>query len=120
MVRLCELTDDINLFPGGDQTQIGERGINVSGGQKQRISLARALYMQADVYLIDDCLSALDHEVGRKIFENVIKGHLKGKTIVFVTHGLHFVKQADFAVVLDQGKVVEKGHPSSLRGEFLK
>ncbi len=68
--------------------QIGERGINLSGGQKQRISLARAVYSNQDVYLLDDPLSSLDTYVGQHIFDNIIKGALKGKTIVFVTHQL--------------------------------
>jgi ABC-type multidrug transport system fused ATPase/permease subunit len=81
----------------------------MSGGQKQRISLARAVYMDADIYLIDDCLSALDHEVGQKIFSNVIKNKLKNKTVIFVTHALQYLNQGHQIVILDNGKIKEKG-----------
>ncbi len=69
-------------------TEIGEKGVNLSGGQKQRVAIARAVYADADIYIIDDCLSALDAHVGLKIFQNVIKGLLKDKTVIFVTHAL--------------------------------
>ena len=65
------------MLPGGDQTEIGERGINLSGGQKQRVSIARAVYSRADIYIIDDCLSALDAHVGKKIYENVLRSELR-------------------------------------------
>jgi ABC-type multidrug transport system fused ATPase/permease subunit len=73
-------------------TEIGEKGLNLSGGQKQRIALARALYQESDIYLIDDCLSALDSYVGKNIFKNVLKKHLKskGKTVVLVTNALNY------------------------------
>jgi ATP-binding cassette subfamily C (CFTR/MRP) protein 1 len=73
-------------------TEIGEKGVNLSGGQKQRISIARALYADADIYLIDDCLSALDSYVGKNIFHNVLRDYLhsKGKTIVFVTNAIDY------------------------------
>ena len=72
-MRICELTPDLEILGGGDLTEIGEKGVNLSGGQKQRISIARALYADADIYLIDDCLSALDAYVGKAIFANVLK-----------------------------------------------
>ncbi len=76
------------MLPGGDQTEIGERGVNLSGGQRQRVSLARAVYRRADLYLLDDPLSAVDAHVGKRIFETCISGLLAGKTVVFVTHQL--------------------------------
>jgi len=114
-LRLCELADDIEMLPGGDQTEIGERGINLSGGQKQRVSIARAVYSQADIYIIDDCLSALDAYVGRKIYENVLKGELSSKTRIFVTHALHYVTEADRVAVMKQGKIVEIDSPLKLQ-----
>lgn len=91
----CRLVDDLETFTGGDITEIGERGINLSGGQKQRVSLARAIYANADIYLIDDALSALDAEVGRQIFEGVLKTKLSGKTIIMVTHAQYILDQVD-------------------------
>lgn len=90
VVAACALKPDIEMLPGGDQTEIGEKGINLSGGQKQRVSLARAVYNDADVYLMDDPLSAVDSHVGKHIFEEVIGpgGILDKKTRVLVTHGM--------------------------------
>ena len=68
----CALGPDLRILPGGDRTEIGEKGINLSGGQKQRVSLARAVYQNTDVYLMDDPLSAVDSHVGKHIFDNVI------------------------------------------------
>lgn len=91
------------ILPGEDLTEIGERGVNLSGGQKQRVSLARAVYQDSDIYLIDDCLSALDAHVGKNIFYNVIKGLLKNKTIIFVTHQLQYMPNVDELWVMNQG-----------------
>lgn len=100
-------------------TEIGEKGLNLSGGQKQRISIARALYSDADIFLIDDCLSALDAYVGKAIFNNVLKDYLhnKGKTIVFVTNAIDYTDQCDRVLVLDNGRIVQDGSPDSLSGE---
>jgi len=75
IVEACALKSDFEMLPGGDQTEIGEKGINLSGGQKQRVSLARAVFSDADIYLLDDPLSAVDSHVGKHIFENVIGPH---------------------------------------------
>ena len=83
----------MELFVQGEETVIGERGINISGGQKARISLARAVYADADIYLLDDPISAVDPEVGNLIFEECIKEHLKDKIVVLVTHQLQFIKE---------------------------
>jgi ABC-type transport system involved in cytochrome bd biosynthesis fused ATPase/permease subunit len=84
----CALEPDLKMLPGGDQTEIGEKGINLSGGQKQRISMARAVYSDGDLYLLDDPLSAVDAHVGAHMFTEVIgsTGLLKGKTRILVTH----------------------------------
>jgi ATP-binding cassette subfamily C (CFTR/MRP) protein 1 len=81
ILKLCTLDIDMELFPGGDLTEIGEKGVNLSGGQKSRISLARCLYRNADIYLLDDSLSAVDAAVGAQIFNNIIgpNGFLKDK-----------------------------------------
>ena len=84
----CALVDDLNILPAGDQTEIGENGINLSGGQKQRVSLARAVYCKSDIVFLDDPLSAVDAHVGEHIFRNVIgpQGMLKDSTRVLVRH----------------------------------
>ncbi|XP_057566818.1 ATP-binding cassette sub-family C member 12-like [Hippopotamus amphibius kiboko] len=87
-VRVCALQEDLSSLPYGDLTEIGERGLNLSGGQRQRISLARAVYSNHEIYLLDDPLSAVDAHVGKHVFEECIKKALRGKTIVLVTHQL--------------------------------
>ncbi|GAV02763.1 hypothetical protein RvY_13289 [Ramazzottius varieornatus] len=107
----CALTPDLRLLAAGDLSEIGEKGTNLSGGQRQRVSLARAVYNDADVYLLDDPLSAVDAHVGKHIFEKVIgpSGLLKNKTRILVTHGISFLPRTDLIVVLDEGAVSEVG-----------
>uniref|UniRef100_A0A8C7RIZ8 ABC-type glutathione-S-conjugate transporter n=1 Tax=Oncorhynchus mykiss TaxID=8022 RepID=A0A8C7RIZ8_ONCMY len=107
----CALLPDLEILPAGDCTEIGEKGLNLSGGQKQRVSLARAVYRKADVYLLDDPLSAVDAHVGQHIFDKVIgpKGVLRDKTRVLVTHGMSFLPQADLILVLVDGEITESG-----------
>ncbi|CAI4229206.1 unnamed protein product [Auanema sp. JU1783] len=115
-LHACALKPDLKILPYGDMTEIGEKGINLSGGQKARISLARAVYQDYDVYLLDDPLSAVDAHVGRHIFEKVIgpDGILKNKTRILVTHGLTYVKSADEIVVLQEGVIAEHGSYNQL------
>uniref|UniRef100_A0A673BAN6 ABC-type glutathione-S-conjugate transporter n=1 Tax=Sphaeramia orbicularis TaxID=375764 RepID=A0A673BAN6_9TELE len=115
-IEACALVPDLELLPGGDQTEIGEKGINLSGGQKQRVSLARAAYSEADIYLLDDPLSAVDSHVGKHLFDKVIgpNGILKDKTRVLVTHGVSFLPFVDEIIVLVDGKVSEIGSYNSL------
>jgi ATP-binding cassette subfamily C (CFTR/MRP) protein 1 len=101
VVRSVDLHVDFPALPNGDLTEIGEKGVNLSGGQKQRVSLARALYTDADLYLFDDPLSALDAHVGRHVFDAAIMKLLAGKTRVLVTHALGFVGAADRVYVAD-------------------
>uniref|UniRef100_A0A2C9K2X1 ABC transmembrane type-1 domain-containing protein n=1 Tax=Biomphalaria glabrata TaxID=6526 RepID=A0A2C9K2X1_BIOGL len=111
IIHACALTEDLNILPAGDKTEIGERGINLSGGQKQRISLARSVYSNADIYLLDDPLSAVDSHVGKHIFNCVIgpKGLLKDKTRVLVTHGVHWLPFVDEIIVVKDGRISEAG-----------
>lgn len=99
------------MLPAGDQTEIGEKGINLSGGQKQRISLARAVYSRADIYLLDDPLSAVDSHVGKHIFDKVIgpNGMMAGKTRLLVTHGISYLPQVDTIHVMNSGEITESG-----------
>uniref|UniRef100_A0A8C2YHW1 ATP binding cassette subfamily C member 3 n=1 Tax=Coturnix japonica TaxID=93934 RepID=A0A8C2YHW1_COTJA len=111
ILEACALKADLEVLPGGDHTEIGEKGINLSGGQRQRVSLARAVFSSSDIYLLDDPLSAVDSHVAKHIFDQVIgpDGVLKGKTRVLVTHGIGFLPQVDHIVVLADGKISEMG-----------
>uniref|UniRef100_A0A8C5NTU8 ABC-type glutathione-S-conjugate transporter n=1 Tax=Junco hyemalis TaxID=40217 RepID=A0A8C5NTU8_JUNHY len=116
VLKACALLPDLELLPAGDQTEIGEKGINLSGGQKQRVSLARAVYSDADIYVLDDPLSAVDAHVGKYLFEHVLgpKGLLQKKTRILVTHSISFLPQVDNIVVLAGGAVSEHGSYSTL------
>ncbi|KAG1678447.1 Multidrug resistance-associated protein 1 [Nymphon striatum] len=111
ILNKCALEADLQILAGGDLTEIGEKGINLSGGQKQRVSLARAVYNDADIYLLDDPLSAVDSHVGKYLFDNVIghNGILHNKTRLLVTHGLKYLPNCDFVVVMKDGQISESG-----------
>ncbi|XP_070582140.1 ATP-binding cassette sub-family C member 4-like [Ptychodera flava] len=104
VIDVCALSKDLEILPKGDKTLVGERGVTLSGGQKARVNLARALYQNADIYLLDDPLSAVDSEVGRHIFERCIKEYLSNKIVILVTHQLQFVGSCDRIFVLKEGK----------------
>lgn len=110
-IKACALVDDLAILPDGDQTQVGEKGISLSGGQKARLSLARAVYARADVYLLDDPLSAVDEHVGRHIIDNVLgdSGLLATKTKVLATNSINVLSHADSIMMLSEGKIVETG-----------
>ena len=93
VIEACALLDDFQLFSDGDGTLVGERGISL-GGQKARVNWARALYIDADIYLLDDSLSAVDAQVGRHLFDRAISSFLNGKIRVLVTHQLQYIKDA--------------------------
>uniref|UniRef100_UPI0037E82233 ATP-binding cassette sub-family C member 12-like isoform X2 n=1 Tax=Semicossyphus pulcher TaxID=241346 RepID=UPI0037E82233 len=114
IVDVCSLRADLKILPHGDQTEIGERGLNLSGGQKQRISLARAVYSNKDIFLLDDPLSAVDAHVGKHIFEEGIKKELHGKSIILTTHQLQYLEFCDDILVLDDGEVREAGDHKAL------
>ncbi|KAJ3097648.1 hypothetical protein HDU96_000305 [Phlyctochytrium bullatum] len=113
-IRSCALERDLEVLPGRDDTEIGERGINLSGGQRQRVSLARAVYFDADIVILDDPLSAVDAHVGKYLFENCICGALGGKTRILVTHALHFLPQVNHIYLMDNGRIAEQGSYSEL------
>ncbi|KAF9238198.1 P-loop containing nucleoside triphosphate hydrolase protein [Melanogaster broomeanus] len=100
---------DLETFPHGMATQMSEKGTNLSGGQKARLALARAVYSDADIYLFDDVLAALDPRVGRTVFNDCIKKALHGKTRVLVTHQLQYLNQVDHIIVFSEGRIVEQG-----------
>lgn len=99
---MCSLIKDFKQFSNGDMTIIGERGAALSGGQRARVNLARAIYQQADIYLLDDPLSAVDTKVARRLFKDCIIDFLKDKTRILVTHQLHFLRQSDKIVLLER------------------
>lgn len=119
----CALLPDLKMLPAGDQTEIGENGINLSGGQRARVSLARAVYSGADVYLLDDPMSAVDSQVGKHLFERVIgpSGSLADTTRILVTHGLTYLPLMDQIIVLREGTISEIGTYKELveqQGDF--
>lgn len=121
-INACALVDDFRQLPDGDQTEVGERGISLSGGQKARLTLARAVYARADIYLLDDVLSAVDQHVGRHIINNVLgsKGLLNGKVRILATNAITVLKESDYIYLLRDHTILEKGTYQQLmamRGE---
>lgn len=117
VVRVCALERDLKLFPHGDRTLIGERGVSLSGGQRARINLARAVYKNADIYLLDDPLSAVDAHVGKQIFKECIDGYLKDKCVVLVTHQLQYLKDCKKIYLLNDGTVQHSGTYEDIKQE---
>ncbi|KAI3976241.1 hypothetical protein MKX01_032173 [Papaver californicum] len=109
ILEACSLKKDLEILSFGDQTVIGERGINLSGGQKQRIQIARAIYQDADTYLLDDPFSAVDAHTGSHIFKECLLGLLSSKTVIYVTHQVEFLPSADLILVLKDGKITQAG-----------
>ncbi|KAL6650383.1 hypothetical protein ACP70R_009308 [Stipagrostis hirtigluma subsp. patula] len=109
VIHACCLEKDLEMMEFGDQTEIGERGINLSGGQKQRIQLARAVYQDCDIYLLDDIFSAVDAHTGSTIFTECLKGTLKNKTVLLVTHQVDFLQNVDTIFVMKDGLVIQSG-----------
>ncbi|KAK9870721.1 hypothetical protein WA026_008291 [Henosepilachna vigintioctopunctata] len=120
VVRACALQRDFELFPYGDKTMVGEKGASLSGGQRARINLARAVYRDADIYLLDDPLSAVDPHVSKHLMEKCIKEYLKNKTRILVTHQTQFLDQADFVLVLNNGKVEKFSKSSEISPQEIK
>ncbi|XP_063924450.1 probable multidrug resistance-associated protein lethal(2)03659 [Zophobas morio] len=114
VIRACALERDLSLFANGDQTLVGERGVMLSGGQKSRINLARAVYRDADIYLLDDPLAAVDATVAQHIFNECILGYLKDKCVVLVTHHLKYLRNVKKRYIIDKGKVIEEALSESV------
>ena len=115
VIEACALTEDIEKFPDRDQTIVGERGVVLSGGQRARVSLARAVYVEADLYLLDDPFSALDLKVAQHIFRECIKGLLGQKTRLLTTHHERVIREADDIIVLCKGRILGKGSLTELK-----
>ncbi|XP_021727236.1 ABC transporter C family member 10-like [Chenopodium quinoa] len=105
----CSLIKDLDLLPFGDMTEIGERGVNLSGGQKQRIQLARALYQDADIYLLDDPFSAVDAHTATSLFSEYIMESLSGKTVLLVTHQIDFLPAFHCCLLMSDGEILQSG-----------
>ncbi|KAI5409098.1 Canalicular multispecific organic anion transporter 2, variant 2 [Lathyrus oleraceus] len=109
VLEACSLKKDLEVLPFGDQTIIGEKGINLSGGQKQRVQVARALYQDADIYLLDDPFSAVDAHTGSHLFKECLLGLLKTKTVIYITHQVDFLPDADLILVVKEGRITQSG-----------
>lgn len=114
VIEAVDLRVDFSVLPNGDLTEVGEKGINLSGGQRQRVSLARAVYSNADIYVFDDPLSALDAQVGRHVFSDAIAGLLADKARILVTHQMAYLAQATRIYVADNMRIVEETLPSNV------
>ncbi|CAH1368627.1 unnamed protein product, partial [Tenebrio molitor] len=119
VVRACALVRDFQLLPFGDQTIVGEKGISLSGGQRARINLARAVYKRADIYLLDDPLSAVDSQVGKHLFDKCISEFLSDKIVILVTHQLQFLSEVNKVVLMDEGKIEAEGSYQFLESSGL-
>lgn len=109
VIEACALTDDLNILPSGDRTEVGEHGVTLSGGQKARLALARAVYMEKDIYLLDDPLAAVDSDVAHHLMDKCILGILRSKTRILCTHRIEFVDKADVVVLMDKGAIIKTG-----------
>ncbi|OAD56496.1 Multidrug resistance-associated protein 4 [Eufriesea mexicana] len=122
VVRTCALTKDFQQFNYGDRTLVGDRGAALSGGQRARINLARAVYRDADIYLLDDPLSAVDTHVGKHLFNECIKHYLNNKTRILVTHQVQHLRNCDYIIILNNGKIECEGTYTEIqnkRTDFL-
>ncbi|KAK9077607.1 hypothetical protein SSX86_005944 [Deinandra increscens subsp. villosa] len=122
VLEACSLKKDLEVLSFGDQTVIGERGLNLSGGQKQRIQIARALYQDADIYLFDDPFSAVDAHTGSHLFKECILRFLDSKTVIYITHQVEFLPAADLILVLRDGRITQAGKYNDIlcsRSDFM-
>jgi ABC-type multidrug transport system fused ATPase/permease subunit len=108
-IKCCALDKDLENFPHGDLTEIAQRGLNMSGGQKQRIQLARAVYNDADIYLLDDPFSAVDAHTAATLFNDCVMAALENKTVILVTHQVEFLSKVDRILVMERGEITQEG-----------
>ncbi|XP_008282467.1 multidrug resistance-associated protein 7 [Stegastes partitus] len=114
VIEACALSDDLNVLPNGDKTEVGENGVTLSGGQKARLALARAVYMDKDIYLLDDPLAAVDTDVAEHLMKKCILELLREKTRILCTHRIEFVNKADVVVLMDNGTIIKTGTPAEI------
>ncbi|VVC32376.1 ABC transporter type 1, transmembrane domain,ABC transporter-like,P-loop containing nucleoside triphosphate [Cinara cedri] len=115
VIKACALENDLEQFQYGDRTIVGEKGVTLSGGQRARINLARAIYKQADIYLLDDPFSAVDTCVGKHLFEKCVKDYLKEKTCILITHQIQFLTKVNEIVLMENGSISAKGSYQKLQ-----
>lgn len=119
VVTACGLLKDFQQLENGDQTVVGEKGVSLSGGQKARINLARAVYKESDIYLLDDPLSAVDSEVGNTIFNECVMKYLKDKTVLLVTHQLQYLHNIENILVIAEGQIKASGKYDELKDKEI-
>ncbi|XP_055014213.1 LOW QUALITY PROTEIN: ATP-binding cassette sub-family C member 10 [Boleophthalmus pectinirostris] len=114
VIEACALSDDLSVLPNGDRTEVGENGVTLSGGQKARLALARAVYMDKPIYLLDDPLAAVDTDVAEHLMKRCIMDLLKEKTRILCTHRIEFVDKANLVILMENGKIIKTGSPAEI------
>jgi ATP-binding cassette subfamily C (CFTR/MRP) protein 4 len=120
VLNICALEQDINTFENGDETIVDDRGMNLSKGQQARISLARAVYADSDIYLLDNCLSSLDTHVQEIVFTECIKTFLKDKIVFVISHNERLIKEADNIIVMENGTIKSCLKPSDIPDDQIE
>ena len=119
IIKVCCLEDDLKMLSGGDECEIGDRGINVSGGQKARISLARCCYSDSDVVVMDDPIAAVDSHVGKALFNKCISKYMTGRTRILVTNATQYLHKCDYIVVLENNTIAYQGTYDQLKASNI-
>ncbi|XP_059794613.1 ATP-binding cassette sub-family C member 10 isoform X5 [Balaenoptera ricei] len=114
VLEACALDDDLSILPAGDQTEVGEKGVTLSGGQRARIALARAVYQEKELYLLDDPLAAVDADVANHLLHRCILGVLSHTTRLLCTHRTEYLERADVVLLMEAGRLVQAGPPSEI------
>ncbi|XP_049748623.1 ATP-binding cassette sub-family C member 10 isoform X1 [Elephas maximus indicus] len=114
VLEACALNDDLSILPAGDQTEVGEKGVTLSGGQRARIALARAVYQEKELYLLDDPLAAVDADVANHLLYRCILGVLSHTTRLLCTHRTEYLEKADVVLLMEAGRLVQAGPPSEI------
>ncbi|PNI77423.1 ABCC10 isoform 8 [Pan troglodytes] len=114
VLEACALNDDLSILPAGDQTEVGEKGVTLSGGQRARIALARAVYQEKELYLLDDPLAAVDADVANHLLHRCILGMLSHTTRLLCTHRTEYLERADVVLLMEAGRLIRAGPPSEI------
>ncbi|XP_053458560.1 ATP-binding cassette sub-family C member 10 isoform X2 [Nycticebus coucang] len=114
VLEACALDDDLSILPAGDQTEVGEKGVTLSGGQRARIALARAVYQEKELYLLDDPLAAVDADVATHLLHRCILGVLSHTTRLLCTHRTEYLERADVVLLMEAGRLIRAGPPAEI------